>query len=129
MRTITSVTRRANLRAIDPLYRCGQNRTMDAAMKSLKRVIGIALLASVAPLGLLADRPSREASGRTKTSCYCRCSTREMKQECTKMCELPKYENRSWATSCHKRAAKHQHQSPESRPHPSKHSGVETARR
>jgi hypothetical protein len=26
-------------------------------------------------------------------------------KQCTKMCELPQYENRWWANSCHKKSA------------------------
>ena len=34
--------------------------------------------------------------------CYCDCDANAGAPMCAQMCELPKYENRSWATSCHK---------------------------
>jgi hypothetical protein len=34
--------------------------------------------------------------------CYCHCEKMNGGKQCTKMCELPKYENRWWAISCHK---------------------------
>ena len=35
--------------------------------------------------------------------CYCHCEHETGEKQCTKMCELPQYENRWWATSCHKK--------------------------
>ena len=38
--------------------------------------------------------------------CYCQCEGQDGMTSCPKkMCELPKYENRWWAVSCHRRAA------------------------
>jgi hypothetical protein len=34
--------------------------------------------------------------------CWCGCDKMMGHARCLKMCELPKYENRSWATTCHK---------------------------
>jgi hypothetical protein len=34
--------------------------------------------------------------------CYCHCDHMNGGKQCTKMCELPQYENRWWANSCHK---------------------------
>jgi hypothetical protein len=34
--------------------------------------------------------------------CYCDCDAKPGSPMCLRMCELAKYENRSWATSCHK---------------------------
>src|SRR5579863_3160484 len=37
--------------------------------------------------------------------CYCQCEKHGGHKTCTmKMCEIPKYEKRWWATSCHRRA-------------------------
>ncbi len=41
------------------------------------------------------------ASG-TERMCYCDCDAKDGAPMCAQMCELPKYENRAWATSCHK---------------------------
>jgi hypothetical protein len=35
--------------------------------------------------------------------CYCKCE-HETGKQCTKMCELPQYEKRWWAVSCHKKS-------------------------
>jgi hypothetical protein len=35
--------------------------------------------------------------------CYCDCDAMAGAALCMHMCELPKYENRSWANSCHKK--------------------------
>lgn len=96
---------------------------------TIKRFLGIILLAWMAIPGVYADQPSPSPSNRPVNLCYCRCNTSHSKQACTKMCELPKYESRWWASSCHKRTPPPAKKSPESRPHPPKHSGVETARR
>jgi hypothetical protein len=32
--------------------------------------------------------------------CYCHCSESRSRDGCTKMCELPKYASRWWATTC-----------------------------
>jgi len=37
--------------------------------------------------------------------CYCHCDHAAGAKQCTKMCELPQYENRWWATSCHKKSS------------------------
>ena len=34
--------------------------------------------------------------------CYCECDAQAGSAMCTHMCDLPKYENRSWANSCHR---------------------------
>ena len=93
----------------------------------LRRTLGFAVLACLAACGALADQPPAPASKRASMFCYCECQRREHKRQCTKMCELPKYESRAWAASCHKRPPAAPLKSPDSRPHPPKHSGVETA--
>jgi hypothetical protein len=42
-------------------------------------------------------------SAETKKTCYCDCDKRAGTPMCTHMCELPKYANRWWASSCHKK--------------------------
>jgi hypothetical protein len=44
-------------------------------------------------------------SGPQTPMCYCHCEHRAGVKQCTKMCELPQYESRWWATSCHKKSA------------------------
>ncbi len=42
------------------------------------------------------------SSAQTRKICYCDCDQDRDASMCTRMCELPKYQNRWWATSCHK---------------------------
>jgi len=62
-------------------------------------LLGSALL--VMSWSLLADTPtwlkSTQAGG-----CYCHCSKAKALGSCVKMCEMPKYASRWWATSCAK---------------------------
>jgi hypothetical protein len=60
---------------------------------------------------LLADTPGRlkatQAGG-----CYCRCSQAKALGTCIKMCEMPKYASRWWATSCAKSRSRHSGDNP-----------------
>jgi hypothetical protein len=40
---------------------------------------------------------------KTERTCYCDCDAQAGSPMCTHMCDLAKYEDRSWATSCHKK--------------------------
>ena len=57
------------------------------------------LLASA--LILRADTPGTTRSVPTG-GCYCKCAQSKTKLGCTKMCELPRYASRWWATTCAK---------------------------
>jgi hypothetical protein len=43
-----------------------------------------------------------QSTEKNKT-CYCGCDMKAGAPMCTHMCELPKYQNRSWATSCNRK--------------------------
>ena len=60
--------------------------------------LAIALAASVT---LFADTPARLRNVAAGT-CYCCCGESHTKGGCVKMCELPKYAARWWATTCAK---------------------------
>jgi hypothetical protein len=49
-----------------------------------------------------ADHRPATHSAEAKKLCYCGCDSEMGAPMCAHMCELPKYEGRSWATSCHK---------------------------
>src|SRR6185295_1230960 len=66
------------------------------------------------------------ASART---CYCDCDSKTGATACSHMCELPKYENRSWATSCHKKDDNGSAPPNTPRTDSSKDNGVQQARR
>lgn len=62
--------------------------------------------------------------------CYCDCEAKSGSAMCTHMCELTKYENRSWAVSCQKKAVSEPLQpakAPDS--HSSKDNKIHLARR
>jgi hypothetical protein len=62
----------------------------------------LALLATMASVAL-----ANQSVGLPSTSptpfCYCNCKQQDGVMMCTKMCELPKYQNRWWAHSCQTR--------------------------
>lgn len=47
--------------------------------------------------------PNRAAED--KKMCYCGCDMKAGTPMCTRMCELPKYANRPWATTCQPKKA------------------------
>jgi len=60
----------------------------------------VAAAAFCSPVG--SDSRIAKGSSADKKICYCECEAQAGARLCTHMCELPKYENRPWATSCHK---------------------------
>jgi hypothetical protein len=60
------------------------------------------LLATVSAAALANTSPALEFSAKTPL-CYCNCEQMKAGKQCTMMCELPQYENRWWAKSCHKK--------------------------
>jgi len=62
--------------------------------------------------------------------CYCECDAQAGAPVCMHMCELPKYENRPWANSCHKKPVSDPSE-PSGAPgaHSSKDNHVQQARR
>jgi hypothetical protein len=69
-----------------------------------RHVIRLAIFLTTASAAALANQPSTLVSGPKMPMCYCHCDHAGAKQ-CTKMCELPQYQDRWWATSCHKKSA------------------------
>jgi hypothetical protein len=69
------------------------------------------------------------ASG-SERMCYCDCEAKASSPVCMHMCELPKYENRSWASSCHKKEES-EPELPSSKPgaHSTKNNSAQEARR
>src|SRR5260221_9123166 len=64
----------------------------------------IILLATVSVAALANQSPTLISRAKTPM-CYCHCDHAAGARQCTKMCELPQYENRWWATSCHKKGS------------------------
>jgi hypothetical protein len=61
------------------------------------------LLGTVSTLALAHELP-RLRSDVAIPLCYCHCALETGMKHCTKMCELPQYQNRWWAISCHKKS-------------------------
>jgi len=78
---------------------------MTKRSQQAKQAIRIAILIVTATAAALANDSSLLVSGAKTQMCYCNCEKMSEGKKCTKMCELPQYENRWWATSCHKKTA------------------------
>ncbi len=65
-----------------------------------KGLLLCAISLSLAALPAIPDT-STAASAEHKKLCYCGCDMADGAPMCHHMCELPQYERRSWATSCH----------------------------
>jgi hypothetical protein len=63
----------------------------------------VAILLGVASAAAFATQSSTQLTGSNVPLCYCHCEYETGVKHCTKMCSLPKYENRWWAISCHKK--------------------------
>jgi hypothetical protein len=71
-------------------------------MARLRMLVMLAgLLAFCAPLW--SDVRILSGASATQRICYCDCDAMAGATICMHMCEIPKYENRSWANSCHKK--------------------------
>jgi len=93
------------------------------------RVVATAtlLFAAAAPLAWC-ERHEPSPSARSTFACYCECNHKDKKRQCTRMCELPKYESRWWATSCHKRPVRPSREPAANPSHSPRRSGPEHAR-
>jgi hypothetical protein len=66
-------------------------------------ITAIAIAVGVATVPLFGDTHGGMPKAMPKFSCYCECEKSGGHSICPmKMCEIPKYEKRWWATSCHK---------------------------
>jgi len=61
----------------------------------------VILLATVSAAALASEGPLLTTPA--TPLCYCHCANESGMKHCTKMCELPQYQNRWWAASCHKK--------------------------
>src|SRR6202035_5976963 len=91
--------------------------------------IRIAILVATASAAALANQSSTLVSGTKTPMCYCHCAYESGARQCTKMCELPQYENRWWATFCHKQSSSRKESAPQdSNSHSRKTNRTEQAR-
>src|ERR1700730_14543651 len=76
---------------------------MTLQVHQIRHAIRIVILLGTASAAALANQSPTLVSGTQTPMCYCHCDHGAGAKQCTKMCELPQYENRWWATSCHKK--------------------------
>jgi hypothetical protein len=61
------------------------------------------LLGMISAAALADQRPGLQFEP-SAPLCYCHCAYEKGVKHCTKMCELPQFQNRWWAISCRKKA-------------------------
>jgi hypothetical protein len=94
----------------------------------LRKLALVALLLSP-PLLAWSDGAFPTHSSESAKTCYCGCDMKAGTPMCMQMCELPKYANRSWASSCQKKQpAANPTPSPQSGSHSRKSNRVQNAR-
>jgi hypothetical protein len=98
----------------------------------IRHAIRIVILLGTASAAALANQSPTLVSVPRTPMCYCQCEHGAGAKQCRKMCELPKFENRWWATSCHKKssfAKESELQDSKSNSHSRKTNRTEEARR
>src|SRR5258707_4910728 len=101
---------------------------MTLARRTRHGIRIIILLATVSAAALANQSPTLISRAKTPM-CYCHCDHLAGARQCTKMCELPQYENRWWATSCHKKSSSAEVAAPhDSNSHSKKTNRTEQAR-
>jgi hypothetical protein len=63
----------------------------------------MAIILVTASVAALANQYPALLSRPATPLCYCHCAYETSMKHCTKMCELPQYQNHWWAISCHKK--------------------------
>ena len=76
---------------------------MTTKVRRIRHIISTLVLLVMASAAALASPSMGLLTGSGTPLCYCQCERENKGHKCTKMCELPQYENRWWATSCHKK--------------------------
>jgi hypothetical protein len=76
---------------------------MKSRAIGLRNALRTAILLGTVSAAALANQSSTLRFAPATPLCYCHCAYESGMKHCTKMCELPQYENRWWANSCHKK--------------------------
>jgi len=76
---------------------------MKSKTNGLWQALRTAILLGTVSAAALANQAPALTSGPATPLCYCHCAYETGMKHCTKMCELPQYQNRWWAISCHKK--------------------------
>jgi hypothetical protein len=78
---------------------------MKTKQNGLWQAIRTVILLGTVSVAALANQGPALLSSPATPLCYCHCAYETGMKHCTKMCELPQYQSRWWATSCHKKSA------------------------
>jgi hypothetical protein len=76
---------------------------MKSRTSEIRQAIRIAILLGTVSAAALANQIPILVSGPATPLCYCHCAYEKGMKHCTKMCELPQFQNRWWAITCHKK--------------------------
>jgi len=76
---------------------------MNRGRGRFQQAIRMIVLLGTVSAAALASQSSRLVPETSALLCYCHCAYETGKTHCTKMCELPQFENRWWAITCHKK--------------------------
>jgi hypothetical protein len=76
---------------------------MKSRVRGFWQAAFTAILMGSVSAAALANQASALRSGTATPLCYCHCVYETGLKHCTKMCELPQYQDRWWAISCHKK--------------------------
>jgi hypothetical protein len=78
---------------------------MQTRTNGIRQAIRTVVLLVSASAAVFANQAIPSFSGSNIPLCYCHCAHESGMKHCTKMCDLPQYEKRWWANSCHKKTA------------------------
>jgi hypothetical protein len=79
---------------------------MTTTRRALRQAVALIAFITCVSVPMFADGRTPQPAAAKQFKCYCQCEGKDGMTSCPKkMCELPKYEARWWATSCHKTSA------------------------
>jgi hypothetical protein len=76
---------------------------MNSRARGFRQAIRTAILLGTVSAAALANTSPGLLSELPTLLCYCHCAYETGAKHCTKMCELPQYQDRWWAISCQKK--------------------------
>ena len=76
---------------------------MKSHRHGFRQMIRTAFLLAAAASAALANEGAVFRMEPATPLCYCHCAYESGMRHCTKMCELPQYQKRWWAITCHKK--------------------------
>ena len=91
------------LRAIGFSFTSSKMNRMKSSPRGFRQAIRTAILLGTISAAALANQVPALRSGLRRRCATAIARTRPAMKHCTKMCELPQFQNRWWAISCHKK--------------------------